>query len=363
MRGTAVLSAFLVTLLCLSETSSAQEARQVMVVQSDVVVKNRDGSKSPVGLAEVLTVTEEKPDWLWVPSLRGWVPKKDTIAMSDAVQYFSAAIKEKPTAQAWHHRGLAWAALGQHEKALRDFNQAIAIDSRSVAIRVNRANSHTQLENLDSAIRDYNRALEIAPRNVRALNNRGLLFSAQKKYDQAMLDFDAAIRIQPDYAEALNHRGVVYWKQGKIKEAERNYARAMKLKPGLPEPYLNLGAVEKSKSNYKNAVTYYKKSLELSPRFIAANNDLAWILATCPDESVRDADAAVKHATLACQLTKLKNANTLDTLAAALAAKGRFDEAGRRIQQALRISNEESKPQMTVRKNLYLTKQRFIERN
>ncbi len=361
MRG--LVQAIVILAVCLIGTASAQAPKQVMVVQPDVVVKNRAGKKVKVGLAQVLTVTIEKDDFLWVPAMKGWAPKEDTIALSDAVQFFSASIKEKPTAQAWHHRGLAWAALGQHEKAIRDFDQAILLESRSVALRVNRANSYRETKNLDGAIRDYNRALEVEPRNVQALNNRGLIFSAQEKLDQAMLDFDAAIRIKSDYAEAHNHRGVVFWKKGKVRDAERNYRRAVKLKPGLPEPYLNLGAVEKSKSNFKEAVKYYQKALELNPKFVAANNDLAWILATCSDDSVRDAKAAVKHATLACKLTQLKNANTIDTLAAALAAKGDFKEAVRRIEQAIKISNEESKPQMTLRKNMYLTKQRFVERN
>lgn len=363
------------TLFIVADAATAQSSKQVMVVQPGIIVKNRDGSEVPVGLGEVLTVTTEKKDWLWVPRLNGWAPKKDTLDLKDAVQLFSATIKEEPTVQAWHHRGKAWFALGRYQKAIDDFDQAISIaevkrlkdrsrdKERKVALLINRANALRELGKAPEAIRGYTRALDLAPRNVTALSNRGLLFKDTGKYDAALLDLNAAIRIRPDYPEARNHRGVTYWKQGKTAEAERDYKRAMKLRPGYPEPYFNLAAVERNRQNHKKALEYLTKAVSLDMNYTAALNDLAWLLATCPDKDIRDGKLAVKYATRACQLTKLKNANTIDTLAAALAESGNFDEAVRRIEQAMRISNEESKPQMTVRKNLYLTKQTFIERN
>ncbi len=337
-------------------------SRRVMVIQEDVKVKSRSGVKVPVGLGQVLAITKENEDWVWVPRLKGWAPKEDTIDLDDAVAYFSAAIKEKPTSQAYHHRALAWAALKQYEKAIRDYNSAIGIKP-SANLHINRGNAYRDSQRESQAIIDYNQALQLEPRNVIALNNRGLIFSADGKLDQALLDFNAALRIRSNYAEALNHRGVIHWKKGKLGQAERDYQKSIQQNRGYAEPYLNLGALEKTRSNYEQAVKYYEKALALEPNFVAANNDLGWILATCPQSSVRDPKRAIQYATRACQITKLKDANTLDTLAAALAATGKFDDAVKRIEQAIRLSNEESKEQMTIRKNLYVAKQGYVDRN
>ncbi|MFK7821813.1 MAG: tetratricopeptide repeat protein, partial [Planctomycetaceae bacterium] len=324
---------------------------------------------------DVLTVTSEKDGFLWVPRLNGWAPKEDTLDVKDAVQLFSATIKEKPSAQAWHHRAKAWYALGRYQKAIDDFDQAIAIartkrlsdrsddKDRMVSLQINRANAYRELGKADRAIQGYTSALSLAPRNVIALSNRGLLLKDTGKLDAAMFDLNAAIRIRPDYPEARNHRGNTYWKQGKPEQAERDYKRAAKLRPGYPEPYFNLAAVARGRQEYKESLAYLKKAVSLDPNYTAALNDLAWLLATCSDTSLRDGKLAVKHATRACQLTKLKNANTIDTLAAALAENGDFSEAVKRVEQAIRLSNEESKPLMTVRKNLYLTKQAYVDRN
>lgn len=362
MRTREVVPLMAVAVLFCSVDPAFAQSKRVMVVQDGVVVKNRDGSKTSVPLGAVLSTTIEEDKWLWVPAMRGWAPKEDTIALDEAPDFFSKLIRKEPTAQAFHHRGLAYAATGNHRRAVDDFRQAIALEPRDAGLRVNRGNVYRDMEEFDKAISDYNRALELEPRNVIALNNRGLVFSAQQKYDQALLDFSAAIRIRPDYAEPHNHRGVVHWRQSRVAEARRDYEKAIRLKPSLAEPYYNLGAVSQAEGNYRESVAWYEKALERHRDFVAANNDLAWLLATCPDESIRNPDLAVRFATRACQLTNLKNANAIDTLAAALAANGQYDEAVRRVEQALRLSNEESKPQMNARKQLYIARQSFVDR-
>ena len=50
-------------------------------------------------------------------------------------------------------------------------------------------------------------------------------------------------------------------------------------------------------------------------------------MATCPDAKYRDGKKAIESATKACELTEWKDADHLDTLAAAYAEAGDFDSA------------------------------------
>ena len=70
-------------------------------------------------------------------------------------------------------------------------------------------------------------------------------------------------------------------------------------------------------------------------RLIGTLNNLAWLLATCPDDNVRNGRRAVTLAEKAVELTERKNATYLDTLAAAYAEARRFDDAVRVQQEAL----------------------------
>ncbi len=73
---------------------------------------------------------------------------------------------------------------------------------------------------------------------------------------------------------------------------------------------------------------------------IPMSNAVAWLLATSPDDTVRDGRIALEVATRCCLATERKDPEILDTLAAAQAEAGRFDEAASTIRQALEIAKK-----------------------
>jgi hypothetical protein len=68
---------------------------------------------------------------------------------------------------------------------------------------------------------------------------------------------------------------------------------------------------------------------------VTGRDGAAWLLATCPDAKWRDGSKAVQYATEACELTAWNEAGMINTLSAALAEAGRFDEAVNRLQQSI----------------------------
>ena len=85
------------------------------------------------------------------------------------------------------------------------------------------------------------------------------------------------------------------------------------------------------------AITQFQKILELDPRHAGAQNNLAWVLATCPDASLRDGKRAMDLARQAEQLSGGNHPEILDTLAAAYAEAGRFGEAVETAKRALNL--------------------------
>ena len=85
---------------------------------------------------------------------------------------------------------------------------------------------------------------------------------------------------------------------------------------------------------------HFREAVRLKPDRPAPLNDLAWILATCADADVRDASEAVELAERASELTGHKDAAILDTLAAAYAEAGRFDQAVTTARAAITLAGK-----------------------
>jgi TPR repeat protein len=72
-------------------------------------------------------------------------------------------------------------------------------------------------------------------------------------------------------------------------------------------------------------------------------NTLAWMLATCPDDSVRDGVAAIKWASKACKLTNWTEAGIIDTYAAACAEIGDFESAVKWAEESIQRAKGDKK--------------------
>lgn len=105
---------------------------------------------------------------------------------------------------------------------------------------------------------------------------------------------------------------------------------------------------------FTNAVGICRRAILADPENDDAYNLLAWIKATCPDASIRDGKEAVSAATKACELTKWKDRESMDTLAAAYADSGDFKRAVEYEQRALRTGDLGDSEQKEMREHLSL---------
>jgi Zn-dependent protease len=156
---------------------------------------------------------------------------------------------------------------------------------------------------------------------------------------QAWRGFRVGVRLQGlQPAVDLLNEALSAVRDGRHDEAVELYTRVIDAggEPGLLAMALtHRGLTESRRGNWQRAIDDYREALRLQPQQANAHNNLAWLLATCPVDALRNGQEAVEHATWACKATGWSNPSCLGTLAAACAEIGDFDQAVRLQGRAL----------------------------
>lgn len=292
---------------------------RVMVISWDAELKSGQTVVTRVPLGAVLDVSDENGPWRWIAAAKGWIHETDVVPVAKAIEHFDAKVEAEPSSQTLHERGIARVALGLHAAAIDDFSEALKRDEKNLAAANDRGNARRELGQVDEAIADFTRVIDGGVKHPGVFVNRGLARQTKGLIDPAIADFNAAIEIDPKFAPAWEAGGSARFELGEYTKAYRNY----------------------------------RKAIEIDGNFARALNNLAWLLAACPEEHYRDGTEAVRLATKACELARFQDAGFLDTLAAALAESGQFEQAVVRAKEAIEKADDERKPAIQKRLQLY----------
>jgi tetratricopeptide (TPR) repeat protein len=266
------------------------------------------------------------------------------------------------SAWALNRRGQLLADDGRKDLALADFQTALAADPNCWRALHNRGVTFAQNGQFAEAFDDICRVIELNPKFAKAYSNRATLYVQAKDLEKALADYDQAIELDSKLTAARVGRGRVRHMQGRLGDAIDDLTVAVKLAPNDAEIVCSRADLLADLGRYSEAVEDYALAIDLNPRFEHAFRNGAWLLATCPDESVRDAEGALAGAQAALDCGYGERHAALDTLAAALANAGRYEEAVGTIQQAIDIAPEELHAVYEVRQELYESRQPFRTR-
>ncbi|MBP3959042.1 tetratricopeptide repeat protein [Gemmata sp. G18] len=206
------------------------------------------------------------------------------------------------------------------------FSEKIKADSKNTWAYRNRATVRVLNKDHDGAIDDLTAAIDLDP-HFSLYVERGRARRAKGDPDGAVKDYDEALRLEPGYSVALNNRGVLWEAKGRLDAAIEDYTAAIKSDPKYSTPWRNRGLVYQRKGDYEQAARDFAEAGRLDPTSTLLMDDLAWLLATCPDGTVRNGKRALELAKRACELTGFNEPLLLETLAAACAETGDFAKA------------------------------------
>lgn len=166
----------------------------------------------------------------------------------EAIDLYTKAIKQDPRyAYAFVSRGIAYASIGELDRAISNFSDALKVDSKYTELYNNRGVALEYLGRYNKAIEDFTKAIECDPTFAQLYYNRGLAYSYKGRYDMAIPDFDKAIELKPDYSRAYLGKAIACEKSNLKKEAVDAYRKAVqydKTKDAEMLEYVN-GSIKK----------------------------------------------------------------------------------------------------------------------
>lgn len=216
-------------------------------------------------------------------------------------------------------------------------------------------------KDVDLAVASFTSHIRAKPNDAAAYEERGIAFHEKQEYDNAIADFSQAIGLLgTDNRHVLfvyAYRAQAYCDKGEYDKSILDCTKAIRVDPREGYGFFVRATVYTKAKSYAKAAMDFNEAVKFDANNHCICNDFAWLLATCSQESVRDGKRAITLAKMACKTLNQK-AQYLDTLAAAYAEDGQFNEAVKWQQKAIELSDPEKGHREKAQQRLKLYDQR-----
>jgi Flp pilus assembly protein TadD len=269
---------------------------------------------------------------------------------SDEETLWRTTIAKKPCS--WMARNnLGGLLLQEHrfDEALWEYREILETLPNDPYAHYNLATALLRKGEVSEAIAEYRKVVELRPNDPRVRFSLGSALLRQGELDEAISHFEKALELRSDATDKAKRNADVHFNLGnaffrkrQADEAILHFQKAVEARPDFADAHANLGTVLLFQRRSGEAIVEYEKALELAPRSITIRNNLAQLLATCPDLSVRNGSKALQIAQESVQLSAGKDPMSFRVLASAYAENGEFPEAVAAAEKALGLAGNDS---------------------
>jgi tetratricopeptide (TPR) repeat protein len=155
--------------------------------------------------------------------------------------------------------------LGQHEEALRAFDQALALSPNDPGLVIAKAQSLRLLGRGAEAVQLLKLLVESNPESAFAYARLADVLYASRNYEEALKNVETALELMPTYVDALVVRGRILRALDRYTEAVQVLQEAVKLEPSWFEPLAELGAALRKVGRWDESLQALDKALESQP--------------------------------------------------------------------------------------------------
>jgi tetratricopeptide (TPR) repeat protein len=234
--------------------------------------------------------------------------------------------------------GKALAAKGDNAAAIAQYQKVLAIEPTYANAHFNLGNRLLKVGRFEEAAAQFRKALELQPNDAEARIKLGKALLLKGDFVGGVASFEHTMPLNPELLPNLFILGNYFLVHNDWETAIACYRQALKMNPRSADACASLGTAFFKKGDYKQTIEFWQQALALNPAKSDLQNNLAHLLATAPDASLRDGPKAIALATEANRLSGGGKPEILQTLAAAYAQAGSYKEAAETARRALELA-------------------------
>ena len=174
-------------------------------------------------------------------------------------------------------------SLGEHEKAIEAFGEALKVNPRGFETHRRLADAYEVLERHEDAEKTLLRLVENLPNCWYARNRLGIYYGYHGRYEDADRELAEVIKSAPDNPLAFNNLAATLLRRGRYEEAVARSRKSLELSPNS-DAHRTLGRALYLQGKYQDAAAELERALALAPKDYRARSYLGEAYLEVPGE-------------------------------------------------------------------------------
>ncbi|MCU0876696.1 MAG: tetratricopeptide repeat protein [Pirellulaceae bacterium] len=245
--------------------------------------------------------------------------------------------------------------------ALDDFESALRHDPKKWKAIHNRGVSLALHGKMDEALADFSRVLELMPEFGNSRFNRAEILAERGEFAAAVTDYSEVLKRDPNDQGARLGRANCYLRLQQPAEAEADFHYVLQLSPMSAAAAAGRGEAKFVTGRWNEAGEDYRLAIRLDPKYGRAYRNVAWLMATCPEERFRNGELALEAARKAIEIDGKRDWTYLDALAAAEASCGDYAAALATVAEAIGVAPPRALAALERRRAQYDANRPFVQ--
>ena len=282
--------------------------------------------------------------------------------LDEAIELISKLLDKSPSEGLYRMRAILHRSKSNLPEAMADLDKAISMAPRDPMTLLQRAEVALDREDVKSAKEDFRIATQVAPQIINlemVIGLRSRIALAENRIADAINDAQMLSDRSPTNPFHRLRLASLFTMDNRPRKAIDVLSELLQTDPenvaalrSRGDALLSVGDHQKAIEDYESAIKSVGQiEIDTADEFqkqeaAGIYNNLSWVLATSPNDKVRNGARSLELAEKAAALSNYEAPHILSTLAAAFAEAGNFEKAVEWSEKAVELGDEENHEQL-----------------